>query len=156
MKLFLLLISAICALAGPTAACFGPKLYLGVADGLEGDLQHALVALYVKEKTGTEVEKVVLTADQDPRDLIASEKVDFSTVDKREGEEYLLTLTADTVLLGGKRIKKDLQFTTTIPALNKLDKQLSEQHYAQLLEKVKQGAAPLALVRQFYFDRGWI
>ncbi|MDT8423857.1 MAG: hypothetical protein RQ724_08800 [Desulfuromonadales bacterium] len=154
MKTLLILISLICALTAPTDACFGPKLYLGVPSGPAGELQHALISIYLKEKTGTEVDAVII--DQDPRVLIGNEQIDFAFVTPRENETALLVLSADAVLLAGKRILATLQFTTTIPALAKLGQQLQPQHYAQLLEQVRQGAAPLALVRQFYFDQRWI
>lgn len=154
MKTLLLLITIMCTLTAPIDACFGPKLYLGIASGPAGELQHALVSIYLKEKTGTEVEAVII--DQDPRVLISNEQIDFAFVTPRENETALLILSVDAVLLAGKRISATLQFTTTIPALAKLGQQLQPQHYAQLLEQVRQGAAPLALVRQFYFKRGWV
>lgn len=155
MRTLLLIIGVTCVLAGAASACFGPKLYLGVAAGSEGALQYALVALYVKEKTGTEVEKVVHSATQQPREMVVREEVDFAFVEQRDGESTLITL-GDVALLTGQRIRTDLQFTTTIPALTKLARQLTVRHYAVLLEQVKQGGSPLALVREFYFSRGWI
>ncbi len=151
MVLFLLV-----AFALPAGACFGPKLFLGTAPGVQADVLFELVTLYVKEKTGTETVRVDL-AGKEPLAELRGERVDMvfwggETV----AEPALLAVEGVPALISGERPLQDLQFTTVGPALRKLGRQLTAGHVAELVRKVEQGAPPAAAARRFLMDQGWI
>jgi len=141
-------------LAGAAAACFGPKLYLGIGDGPRNQVLTSLVAIYVQEKTGIEVVRQPL-AESTPLEAIHAEKVDFAFAEAAGNLPVLLTVSGQH-LLGGPRIGDDLQFTTVRPALERLGKLLQAEQVALLQRQVAEGAVPMEAARSFLLDRGWI
>ncbi len=141
----------------PTGACFGPKLYLGTGDRPVDEVLYALVSLYVKEKTGTEVVRVAL-ADADPLEELRRERVDMILFDRAtdEGQTLLGASWSLPRLVTGPRPLNDLQFTTFAPAIGKLEGRLRQRHVETLTERVDNGAAALAAVRHFLMEQGWI
>ncbi len=106
---FLVLVLLVCS---PALACFGPKLYVGVPAGADGEILYALVSLYVKEKTGVESVSVELKGESGV-ELIRQEKVDLAFVPAgTEGAEGLLAIAGGPLLVSGPRPLNDLQFTT--------------------------------------------
>ena len=153
--LALLLVTALLA-AAPASACFGPKLYIGTDVGPEQDFLYALVALYVKEKTGVETVRVPLAA-SDPVAEIAAARVDlaFAAVTEERGTA-ILSPVGFSRLLAGPRVRDDLQFTTVLPALRKLAGLVTPADLAQQVASVSQGAAPAATARDLLSTRGWL
>lgn len=142
------------AAAPPARSCFGPKLYVGVGSGAEAELLHALVVLYLKEKTGVESVRVDL-GERDPRAEIAAERLDLALSGVGDGS-VLLGVAGFPLLLAGKRPHEDLQFTTVVPALRKLARLLNAEILRQPLAEVRGGASPAAAARQLLRQRGWL
>lgn len=141
----------------PAQACFGPKLYIGAPVTTQGALLFELVALYVKEKTGTESVRVELKAGDDPLAALRGDKVDLAFAAAAPGPEpALLQVSGLPLLVSGKRPLEDLQFTTVGPALAKLNKLLQPQDLGALIQNVEQGAPPAATARKFLMAKGWI
>lgn len=116
-----------------------------------------VVALYVKEKTGTESVPVVLKNGEDPLAALRGDKVDLAFSPAAPGPEpALLQVSGLPLLLSGQRPLDDLQFTTVAPALAKLNKLLHAQDLEPLLRQVEQGAPPAATARKFLMTKGWI
>lgn len=143
-------------MALPAAACFGPKLFLGVEKGAERQVLAAFVAIYVKETTGTDVERVPLD-DRDPGAEIIAEQIDFAFADEPAADTVLLMqIEALPILIGGPRIDNDLQFTTVRPTLERLAEKLSVDDVAALSGRVAAGELAMDVVRTFLIDRRWI
>lgn len=137
--------------------CFGPKLFVGAANGAQNEVLYALVTLYVKEKTGVESTLVVIDDGHDPLELIADDKADLVFVPGiRAMENTVLQVGAIPVLVTGKRPLDDLQFTTVLPAVRKLNGLLSEEDVTALVEQVKSGQSAMSAVRKFFMERRWI
>lgn len=153
----LLLVGWVLVQAAPALGCFGPKLYIGSPATAQGDLLFELVALYVKEKTGTESLRVVLKQGDDPLSLLREEKIDLAFAAAAKGAEpALLQVLGLPVLVAGKRPLADLQFTTVAPALRKLETLLLAKELDPLIQQVGQGAPPAATARKFLMAKGWI
>jgi hypothetical protein len=156
MKRALIFLCALGLLAVvPVEACFGPKLYLGANGGAEADVLYEMAALYVKEKTGTEMVRVDLDG-RDPLVLLKEQKVDLVFVANGSREEVLLAVGGLPLLLAGGRVLEDLRFTTVAPALQKLGGLLRAEQVTALVAEVHGGAPPAAAVRRFLMARGWI
>lgn len=138
-------------------ACFGPKLYVGVAPGLKGDLVYALVTLYIQEKTGVESLRVDLEPGQDVLVELAGDRLDlaFSNV-TIPGDDAVLKMAGYPMLIPGKRPKEDLQFTTVLPAIRKLSGLLTDTDLAILAVQVRSGTPVMAAVRAYLMERRWI
>ncbi len=133
----------------PAWACFGPKLYIGVEPGVAGDLNFALVSLYIKEKTGVEAVRVAMAGKDAVAAVAAAEEVDLATA-PATSSGALLALPDGTILLGGKRVRDDLQFTTVLPALTKLQRVLAQADGAALLARVRAGEGAVAVARSWF------
>lgn len=156
MKRILFILLALGLLsAAPAAACFGPKLYLGTGAGTQADILFELVALYVQEKTGTEIVRVD-TEGREPLTLLREEKLDLAFAGNARIENSLLTVAGLPGLVAGDRPLRDLQFTTVIPALKKLNGLLLAEHVSMMAAEIESGASPAAAVRRFLMERGWI
>jgi hypothetical protein len=154
-----LLLALLCFLlaAAPVWGCFGPKLYIGVPATPQGELLFELVALYVKEKTGTESVRVALGGGEEPLAALRGEKVDLVFAAAAPGPEpALLQVSGLPPLLAGKRPLEDLQFTTVAPALAKLNRLLRAPELESLVSQVAQGAPPGATARKFLMAKQWI
>lgn len=154
-RTLLLMLALLLLTAVPSGACFGPKLYLGVENGAEGDVLFELLSLYVKEKTGIEMVRVDL-AGRDPFGLLGEEKVDLALVADAQGEPALLAVAGVPRIVSGRRPLEDLQFTTVAPALKKLQGLLRAADVTSIVAEVHAGQAPGAAVRHFLMARGWI
>jgi len=142
------------ALAAPALACFGPKLYIGTGSEERDQVLTALVAIYIHEKTGVEVVRQPLE-DQAPVAAIRAAKVDFAFASTSDGLPVLLSHEG-LLLLGGPRLADDLQFTTVLPAIERLAGQLAGTALAPLQQAVADGALPMAVARRFLLENGWI
>jgi len=155
-----LLLVAICLLLTclPASACFGPKLYVGVGPAPEQRLLFELAALYVKEKTGTESERVEVAGAVEALQKLQAEQLDLVVL--ADGPEadgaVLLTVPGDVRLLSGPRPLNDLQFTLVAPALEKLQRQLLPKHFDRLQSLAADGLAPAAAARRLLTELGWI
>jgi len=151
-----LLVLALLLAAWPAVACFGPKLYLGVPADPAGTVLAELVALYVQEKTGVASELVALDG-KDPVSEIGQERLDLAVAVDHDGRlPVLLGGAGRPALLSGERPLHDLQFTTVVPALRKLDGLLDAATFATLVRDVAAGEPPKARVRRLLMERGWI
>lgn len=153
LRRLLLTVGVWLTLAAIASACFGPKLYLGAGEDADNQLLVALVAVYVHGQTGIEVVRQPLTAD--PVDEIRNAKVDFAFADETSGLTVLLSVDGKH-LASGSRILEELQFTTVRPALERLQQRLRPEHLELLKQQVKEGALPMAAVRTFLLEQGWI
>lgn len=144
-----ILIFLILLLTAPAWGCFGPKLYIGTEPGGAGDLNFALLSLYIKEKTGVEAIRVDIAKKDAVAAIAAAEHVDIAAAPATTPGGILM-LPDGTTLLVGKRVRDDLQFTTVLPALQKLQKLLAENDSSSLLPKVQTGEGPLAVVRSWF------
>lgn len=146
-RVTLLILLLLCT--APAWACFGPKLYIGVESGVPGDLNFALLSLYIKEKTGVEAVRVEIAAKDAAAAIAASEHVDLATA-PATNSGGILSLPDGTILLVGKRVRDDLQFTTVLPALNKLQRLLTQADSSGLLARVRAGEGALAVTRSWF------
>lgn len=133
----------------PAWACFGPKLYIGVEPGLAGDLNFALVSLYIKEKTGVEAVRVDMAAKDAVAAVAAAAQVDLATAPATSAGG-LFPLPDGTILLAGKRVRDDLQFTTVLPALTKLQRVLMQADGVALLARLRAGEGAVAVARSWF------
>lgn len=133
----------------PAWACFGPKLYIGVEPGVAGDLNFALVSLYIKEKTGVEAVRVEMAGKDAVAAVAAAEEVDLATA-PATSSGGLLALPDGAILLAGKRVRDDLQFTTVLPALTKLQRLLAQADGVALLARVRAGEGAGAVARSWF------
>ena len=141
----------------PAAACFGPKLYVGVPAGVESEVLYDLVTLYIKEKTGVESIHVLLEPTQDPVQEIHENRLDLAFANQRPpGETLLIAFPGYPNLLTGQRPRSDLQFTTVLPAIRKLDRLLHQDDLDYLVSQVRAGKSSMKAVRRFLMDRRWI
>ncbi len=141
---------------GPAGACFGPKLHLGVTQGEREAAVAALACLYIKEKTGIETVQVVVPTHQG-EGAVRAETVDMALADKPSADlAILLTIPGGLYLLSGRRPLDDLQFTTVVPALNKLDHLLTADFMDRLMALIEAGTPPAAAARQLMMELRWI
>lgn len=157
LKLMLMAVTVTVMAAAPVAACFGPKLYIGVAAEPRQELLFAAVSLYVREKTGVESERVVLAPAADPGAELRAERVDLAFAPAAvAGADTLFAAPGYPLLVSGARPLTDLQFTTVAPAVRKLATLLTAGDLAGLEARVATGETPLAAVRRLFKERRWI
>jgi len=142
-------------LALPVQACFGPKLFLGIPDDSDGQVLTSLVAIYIKEKTGIDSERVDLE-DRTVRQEILTDKLDYGFVAENESLQTILKVEGLPLLVSGPRILNDLQFTTVVPALQRLQKILKLEHVELIRQDVDTGTLPMAAARKFLMKQRWI
>lgn len=154
LVLMILLVTLACL---PAQACFGPKLFVGVGQGGQNDVVFALVTLYIQEKTGVESKRVEFEKDQNPLDLLSSEKADLVMVlaDKTPNNT-VFHVEGLPLLVTGKRPLEELQFTTVLPAIKKLNRLLEYEDVALLVGRVNAGESAMAVVRKFLMEHRWI
>lgn len=144
-------------LATPLQACFGPKLFVGVGSGGQAEVLYALVTLYVKEKTGVESTRVELVEGEGPLALIARNTADLVFVPPDVAiDEAVFDLPGVTLLASGPRPHNDLQFTTVLPAVRKLNRLLQPAQVEALARQVEAGESAMAVVRKFLMENRWI
>lgn len=136
----------------PAWACFGPKLYIGVEVGVTGDLNFALLSLYIKEKTGVEAVRVEVAGKDAIAAIAAAKEVDLASAPATSAGGLFLLPDGKTLLVG-KRVRDDLQFTTVLPALKKLQQLLAHVDGATLLARVRAGEGALAVARSWFKEQ---
>ncbi len=142
--------------ASPAAACFGPKLYFGTGEGVQADILHAVISLYIKEKTGTETVRSSLDG-KDPTAELRGERLDLALLPPGTNwTPVLLTVPGWPVLVSGRRPLEDLQFSTIPTALKRLNQQLTTEHLQTLLGRVRAGDSPMAAARRLFAEQGWL
>lgn len=156
LKYFLLIFSTL-LIANSALACFGPKLFIGTASGLEAEMRYYLVALYLHEKTGIDSVRVELAAGESASAAIANERIDlgFSAV-ADASVPVLLTLPGSHVLCSGKRPLESLQFSTVVPVLKRLEQRLTKVDLTTIERRIASGVLPATAVRNFMMQAGWI
>lgn len=143
--------------AMPAQACFGPKLFVGVGQEVQEEVLFALVTLYVQEKTGVESNRVDVTKTEKPVDLITDDKVDLVFVSGNESASDVVFQLADRpALVTGPRPMEDLQFTTVLPAIRKLNRLLTGADLDSLVSQVEAGGSPMAVARKYLMQNRWI
>lgn len=141
----------------PATACFGPKLYIGVAAEPRQEMLFALVSLYVVEKTGVQSEQVTLKSDDPPAKALAAEKVDLVFAPAPLANvETVLAIPGYPLLASGSRPLNDLQFTTVVPALRKLGTLLTPGDLLALEARIAAGEKPLAAARWLCLEKRWL
>jgi hypothetical protein len=142
-------------LALPAQACFGPKLFLGIPADTDGQVLTSLVAIYIKEKTGIDTERVDLEG-RNVQQEISAEKLDYGFYAESGSLQTILNVEGLPLLVSGPRILNDLQFTTVAPALQRLQKILKLEHVAHIRQDVANGTLPMAAARKFLLKQRWI
>jgi hypothetical protein len=144
--------------AAPALACFGPKLYFAVADEPRQEVLFALVSLYVHEKTGVDSVAVAM-APEEGGAMLAAERVDLAFTPpgvKTPAGGFVFTIGSWPRLVSGKRPLEQLQFTTVLPAIRKLNGLLSPADVEALLADVRDGDSAIAAARRLLMARRWI
>mgnify|MGYP001819502321 CR=1 FL=1 len=149
------LVLLLSTLALPVQACFGPKLFLGIPADSDGQVLTSLVAIYIKEKTGIDTERVDLEG-RNVRQEISADKLDYGFVAENGSLQTILYVEGLPLLVSGPRILNDLQFTTVAPALQRLQKILKPEHVEQIRQDVANGRLPMAAARKFLMKQRWI
>lgn len=147
-----------CAAAVTSAqACFGPKLFVAAGQSVEEEVLYALVTLYVEEKTGVESTFVAVEKEVSALTLLTENKADMVFVPASTANEgaffYLNGLPA---LFAGKRPLEELQFTTVLPAVKKLEKLINRDDIDRLIERVEGGESAMSVARKLLMQRRWI
>ena len=141
----------------PGYGCFGPKLFVAVEKTPENEVLYAMVTLYIREKTGVESTRVDISAGQPPLAMIDENKADLVIVaTDRPLEGTVFELGELPVVVAGKRPAEDLQFTTVLPAIRKLNRLITTDDVSLLVASVKAGESPMAATRKFFMARRWI
>lgn len=141
----------------PGFGCFGPKLFVAVGESPVNEVLYAMVTLYIKEKTGVESTRVDIAPGQTPQALIDENKADLLiAAAERPLDKTVFVLGELPVVVTGKRPAEDLQFTTVLPAISKLNRLLTTDDVAFLVESVKAGESAMAATRKFFMARRWI
>ncbi len=144
-------------ISSPLQACFGPKLFVGAGSTVQQEVLYALVTLYVQEKTGVESNRVEVGVSPGPLELLSEEKVDLVFVSVNESaSDPVFQVAALPLLLSGPRPVHDLQFTTVLPAIAKLNRLLSSADVELLIEHVEAGQSALSVARKFLMKNRWI
>jgi hypothetical protein len=141
--------------ATPSPGCFGPKLHVGVGPGVESRALAEIAMLYVKEKTGVESLQVEMKGEGGV--ALAGEKVDLAVA--RDGlppAAVLIDLSGLAGLAAGPRPRRDIQFTTVVPALEKLAGLLHPADLREVLTAIAGGRPPAAAARDLLQSRRWI
>lgn len=153
----LIVCCAVLCVGTPAQACFGPKLFVGAGQTVEEEALYALVTLYVEEKTGVESTFVAVGSHVDPLSLLTEDKADLVFVTANTvNVEAPFYVEGFPALHSGKRPQEELQFTTVLPAINKLKRLISREDIAQIVARVKAGESAMAVVRKFLMQRRWI
>jgi len=141
----------------PAQACFGPKLFVGAGSTPQQELLYALVTLYVQEKTGVESTRVEFGVSQNPLDLLSADKVDLVFVPVNESvNETVFQLSDMPPLVAGLRPVNELQFTTVLPAVAKLNRLLTNADVELLIRQVEAGQSAMSVARKFLMRNRWI
>ncbi|MDT8440984.1 MAG: hypothetical protein RQ723_04915 [Desulfuromonadales bacterium] len=157
VRALILLLCGGLLLAPGSSACFGPKLYVGLAGGVEAEVMYALTTLYIKEKTGVESLRVDLAADVDPLHELVANRLDLALAAAvGDRPDRVLAHPGYPVLVSGVRPREDLQFTTVLPALARLDRLLATEDLDELVRRVNAGESAMAAVRRLLMERRWI
>ena len=144
-------------ISGPVQACFGPKLFVGAGSTTQQELLYALVTLYVQEKTGVESTRVEVDVSENPLDLLSAEKVDLVFVPANKSiNEAVFKLSDLPPLVSGPRPINDLQFTTVLPAVSKLNRLLTSADVELLASQVEAGKSAMSVARKFLMKNRWI
>jgi glycine betaine/choline ABC-type transport system substrate-binding protein len=141
----------------PAQACFGPKLFVGAGSTTQQELLYAIVTLYVQEKTGVESTRVEVGVGQNPLALLTADKVDLVFVPVNESvNETVFQLSDLPPLVAGSRPVNDLQFTTVLPAVAKLNRLLTSADVELLVRQVEAGKSAMSVARKFLMEKRWI
>lgn len=149
-----MLVALTCA---PVQACFGPKLFVGVGQGPQNEALYALVTLYIQEKTGVESTRVEIEAGQDPLALLSSEKVDLAfLLSEGSPDNTVFQIEGAPLLVTGARPLEELQFTTVLPAVRKLNRLLKPEDLGSLISQIEAGKSAMSVARKFLMELRWI
>ena len=140
-----------------STACFGPKLFIGVEPGLEGEMRYHLISIYLHEKTGIDSIRVELKQDQTALAAIAAQEIDLGFAsDSVSTAIAVLVLEEGLNLYSGERPINDLQFSTVGRVFKKLQKLLNPSHLSDIRQRVQAGDLPATAVRNFMMKNDWI
>jgi len=142
--------------SAPVQACFGPKLFVAAGESAQEEALFALVTLYVQEKTGVESTRVVLEKGQEPLALLNGEKVDLVFVQSEALDNTVFQIAGMPLLVAGKRPREELQFTTVLPALRKLNQLLKQTDVNLIVSRIEAGDSAMAAARKFLMELRWI
>jgi hypothetical protein len=143
--------------AATSLACFGPKLFIGVTPGLEGELRFHLIAIYLHEKTGIDSTLIELKPGQSAAAALAADEIDFGFGGPDSlGGAPVLNLGEGLWLYSGPRPLNDLQFSTVGRTLAKLQQRLGPDSLKVMREAVSAGVLPAVAVRDYLHKNGWI
>jgi len=138
-------------------ACFGPKLFIGLVPGLEGEMRYHLVSIYLHEKTGIDSTPVELKDNQTALDAIALQEIDLGfAVDTPTDRIAVLQLDDGLKLYSGERPLNNLQFSTVGRVFKKLQKRIDQTNLNAVRQRIRAGSLPATAIRDFMMEHGWI
>jgi hypothetical protein len=156
MRRLVLTLALLLAASGPATACFGPKLYLGMEPTPAAIALGEIAKLYIKEKTGVESIRVELAAGESPAAL-GNDRVDLAVAGGGlPPAELLWELPGLAGLAAGPHPRNELQFTTVIPALTKLQTLLRAADLRAVVAAMADGRPAAAAARALLQGRRWI
>lgn len=156
LKVIVATVFLVALLSAPVQACFGPKLFVGSGSSVQDEALFALVTLYVQEKTGVESTRVEIEEGQDPLALLHGEKVDLVFVLSDALDNTVLHIASMPLLVTGKRPREELQFTTVLPAIRKLNRLLKQADVNLIISRIEAGDSAMAVAREFLMELRWI
>ncbi|MDT8443458.1 MAG: hypothetical protein RQ722_04155 [Desulfuromonadales bacterium] len=148
-----LLVIIMCA---PAQACFGPKLFVGVGQSPNEQALFALITLYVLEKTGVDSKRIDIEAEQDPLVLLSENKLDLVFIPSDSFDNPVFKIAGMPLLAAGKRPLQELQFTTVLPAIRKLNNLLKQGDVEGLVSRIESGESAMSAARNFLMELRWI
>ena len=140
----------------PVQACFGPKLFVAAGKSVQDEALFALVTLYVQEKTGVESTRVDIENGQDPLTLLSGEKADLVFVLSEDHDDAVFQIAGLPLMVTGKRPLEELQFTTVLPAIRKLNRLLKQADVELIINRMGTGDSAMAAARKFLMELRWI
>ncbi len=140
----------------PVQACFGPKLFVAAGKSVQDEALFALVTLYVQEKTGVESTRLEIEKGQAPLTLLDEEKADLIFVLSDTFDNTVFQIAGMPLLVTGKRPLEDLQFTTVLPAIRKLNRLLKKEDVEEVINRIEAGDSAMAVARKFLMELRWI
>lgn len=137
-------------------SCFGPKLFVGAGQGVQEEALFALVTLYVQEKTGVESTRVDIETGQDPLIFLSGEQADLVFVRSENHDDAVFQIAGLPLIVTGKRPLEELQFTTVLPAIRKLNRLLKQADVELIISRMEAGDSAMAAARKFLMELRWI
>jgi hypothetical protein len=87
---------------------------------------------------------------------LAGDKVDLVFTTSDSLDHPVFELAGMPLLAAGQRPLRDLQFTTVLPAIGKLNNLLKQDDVEGLVNRIESGESPMSAARNFLMKLRWI